>query len=298
MALKRPAVNATVETNQAAEVVADVKDTTVVSEQTQDVREEQVAEASNEQVVEDQVEEEAQDVQPEQEVHQAAETSHLEVEQVQAKEVAVVQQGGAVAVATPAAAVRGAMAQYTQEMAEMGFEGLTVDGMSFDRVKLAEGKFVMGTEEVSLGESFDIQLMSTRPIFVVRREDSDQSPLYFSYDPNGETLTDGSSAASIKEEWLEDGYGTPDQPLDIKRYLEGMAQLINRDDEWNGHMVSLSIPPASTSRLGGATATGYQRWKRDPSGLVIRCKVGQKVSKGSISWRPWVFIAVGPYDAE
>ena len=216
-------------------------------------------------------------------------------EQVQAKEVATAQ-GGAVA-ATGKDAVRGAMAQYTQDMAALGFEGLTVDGMSFDRVKLDEGKFVLGSEEISLGESIDIQLMNTRPIYIVRQRDDDDSPMFFSYDANGDFLTSGESAQSIKDEWLEEGYGTADEPLDIKRYLEGMAQLVNRTDEWNGHMVSLSIPPASTSRLGGACITGKQRFGRDPSGLVITCKVGQKIQKGNISWRPWVFIAKGPYDA-
>lgn len=238
-------------------------------------------------------------VEPEVQTEQVATESKDEVvaEQVQAKDVAVAQ-GGKVAVAsTGQDSVRGAMAQYTQDMAALGFEGLTVDGMSFDRVKLDEGKFVLGSEEISLGESIDIQLMNTRPIYIIRQRDDDDSPMYFSYDANGDFTTSGESAQSIKDEWLEEGYGTADEPLDIKRYLEGMAQLVNRTDEWNGHMVSLSIPPASTSRLGGACITGKQRFGRDPSGLVITCKVGQKIQKGNISWRPWVFIAKGPYDA-
>ncbi len=218
----------------------------------------------------------------------------VNAEQAQPKEVAVAQQGTAVAAQHAGEVQRGAIAQYVEDMASLGFEGLTVDGMSFDRIKLSEGKFVLGTEEVNLGESFDFQLMSTRPIYIVRQFDDDNAEIYFSYDEKGLTLTDQSSAAEIREKWLEDGYGTADSPLDIKRYLEGMAQLINRDDEWEGHMVSLSIPPASTSRLGGALVTGKQRFKLDATGLALTAKVGNKITKGSISWRPWVFLAKGP----
>lgn len=313
MALKRAAVTTTETTaTQASPEQAQETVKEPVAEQVLETREEQAqAEADQAAAAGAQFEDGAQqDVVHEQEaqvadVEQASQTEQVTTEakdevvaeQVQAKEVAVAQ-GGAVAVASSGQdAVRGAMAQYTQDMAALGFEGLTVDGMSFDRVKLDEGKFVLGSEEISLGESIDIQLLNTRPIFIVRQRDADDSPMYFSYDAKGDFTTSGESAQAIKDEWLEEGYGTADEPLDIKRYLEGMAQLVNRTDEWAGHMVSLSIPPASTSRLGGACMTGKQRFGRDPSGLVITCKVGQKIQKGNISWRPWVFIAKGPYDA-
>lgn len=313
MALNRAKVTTANETteakaNAAPEQAAEVVKETV-AEQVLETREEQAqAEADQAAAAGAQVEDGAQqDVVHEQEAQAAAEPevqteqvateaqADVVAEQVQAKEVAVAQ-GGAVAVAG-AGAARGAMASFTSDMAELGFEGLTVDGMSFDRIKLTEGKFVLGSEEISLGESFDMVLKGTRPIYIVRQRNDDDAEIFFSYDPNGDFLTTGESSAEIKEKWLEDGYGTADEPLDIKRYLEGMAELVNRDDEWNGHMVSLSIPPASTSRLGGALITGKQRFKRDPDGLVVTCKVGQKIQKGSISWRPWVFIAKGEYNA-
>lgn len=309
MALKKAAVTQT-ETNQpeakASDAVVDTQANEQVTEQVLETREEQAADvqASNEQAQEGAESADIEhEVQPEQaaQVEQGAQAEQgdegVVAEQAAGgKEVALKSEGGEVAVAGKPDVVRGAMAAYTQDMAELGFEGLTVDGMSFDRIKLTEGKFVLGSEEVDLGTEIKIQLMSTRPIFIVRQRDDDDAEIYFSYDAKGEFLTDGSSSAEIREKWLEDGYGTEDAPLDIKRYIEGMAMLINRDDEWSGHMVSLSIPPASTSRLGGACMTGKQRFGRDPSGLEITCKVGQKIQKGSISWRPWVFVATGKFD--
>lgn len=315
MALKRAATTSTQETQAQAEK-QQAQET--VNEQVLETREEQAqAEADNAAAAGAQFDDDAQqDAEHEQEalqgeVEQAETTSvnaeqvsseakepSVNAEQVQHKEVAVAQQQGtAVATQHAGEVQRGAISQYVADMASLGFEGLTVDGMSFDRIKLTEGQFVLGTEEVKLGDSFDFQLMSTRPIYIVRQYDDDNAEIYFSYDEKGMTLTDGSSAAEIREKWLEDGYGTADQPLDIKRYLEGMAQLINRDDEWEGHMVSLSIPPASTSRLGGALITGKQRFKLDATGLALTAKVGNKITKGSISWRPWVFLAKGPLAA-
>lgn len=311
MALKRAAVNTAQTTAQDEANVNAQADTAVDQagqveqanepEQVLETREEQdAANASAEANVDESPEQEAQDEpEPEAQVEQAAQV-HQEVQaetrSEPAKEVAV--KGDTAVAVSGQDAMKGAMASYTQNMAELGFEGLNITGMSFDRVKLTEGKFVLGSDEISLGESIDIQLMGTKPIFIVRQYDGDDAEIYFSYDKNGEFLTDGSSSAEIREKWLEDGYGGEDAPLDIKRYLEGMAQLVNRTDEYNGHMVSLSIPPASTDRLGGACAVGYQKFKRDPSGLVITCKVGAKIQKGSISWRPWVFIAKGPYNGE
>lgn len=306
MALKRASVDQSQTTTAKPQEEVKAKDTQVQEQEhqveVQGTEPETVQEAQVETATQAQDEPEvlegelAQDAAGEEQSQQDAgeDAAVIEPEQVQqstSQEVATASTGGAVTHAGEAQ--RGAIAQYVQDMGELGFEGLTVDGMSFDRIKLSEGKFVLGSEEVELGTEFDFQLMSTRPIFIVRQFDDDNAEIYFSYDKDGLTLTDGSSAAEIREKWLEDGYGSEDAPLDIKRYLEGMAQLVNRTDEWEGHMVSLSIPPASTSRLGGACVTGKQRYGLDPSGLMLTAKVGQKITKGSISWRPWVFLVKG-----
>lgn len=191
--------------------------------------------------------------------------------------------------------VKGAMVQFKEDLASEGYEGITIDGMSFDRVKLHEALFKLGSDEVSLGNQIDVLVLSTRNIYIVRQYAGEGAEVFYSYDADGSTKADGTSSADILDKWKEDGYGTEDSPLDIKKYIEATAQLVNRDDEYAEQIVILSIPPASCSRLGGAMAVGKQRLKVGPSNLVIRCKVGNKIGSGQEAFRPWVFTAHSVY---
>lgn len=211
----------------------------------------------------------------------------------------------AVAVAEPAAAKAvtvgeqrtNAMAQFTQDQAANGFEGLELSGMSFDRIKLHEGQFKLGTEEAELGTDIQVVIHSTRKIFVVRQSDDNDAETFYSYDPKGLTFTDGSSAQEKLEDWLDDGYGTEESPLDIREYLEAMATLVNREDEHEGTMVMLSIPPASKARLAGVAAQAYTRFKGATLGQVVtQCSVGKKIGEGQKAFRPWVFKALERFE--
>lgn len=197
------------------------------------------------------------------------------------------------AVATNAERHANASEQFTKSMAEQGYEGLAITGMSFDRLKLHEAKFQLGSEEVSLGEQLDLVVLSTRCIYVVRQYAGEGAEMFYSYDKHGLTLSDGTSAQDTLDKWKDEGYGTDDEPLDIKEYIEAMSQLKNREDEYLDHMVSLSIPPASKARLAGAMAVGLRKFKCDPADLVIRCSVGKKVGTGDKAFRPWNFTAIG-----
>lgn len=213
----------------------------------------------------------------------------------------VAEQAVAVAQTTAAPTVTeqrtNAMAQFSQEQAAAGFEGLDLTGMSFDRIKLHEGTFKLGSEDADIGNSFDCVIHSTRRLFVVRQSEDQDAKAYYSYDSKGDTLTDGSSAAETKQEWLEDGYGTADSPLDIKEYLEAMAVLVNRDDEFEGQMVMLSIPPASKAKLSGAAAQAFTKMNKALlSDVVTRCIVGKQLGEGTKKFRPWVFQVVGRYE--
>lgn len=209
----------------------------------------------------------------------------------------------AVAVAQTAAAPTvteqrtNAMAQFTQDQAAAGFDGLDLTGMSFDRVKLHEGTFKLGSEEADIGTEFDCVIHSTRRLYVVRQSDEQDAKNFYSYDPKGLTFTDGSSSEEILQEWLEDGYGTDESPLDIKEYLEAMATIVNRDDEHNESMVMLSIPPASRAKLSGAAAQAFTKMGRATLDQVVtRCTVGKQLGEGTKKFRPWVFKVVGRYE--
>lgn len=303
MALKRAAApTETTQTTAAktAEVVTEtVKEVETVAAETQTQAQDEA------QVVDTQQQDEAQDVQtaaeaaatdePVAEVQpEAAKPAAEEVqpEESATQQVAVKPEGGAVQVSNTERQANAAK-QFSDDMASQGFEGLNLTGMSFDRVKLDEGKFLLGSEEAPLGEEIDVNILSTRNIYIVRQFPGEGAEMFYSYDKNGKTLTDGSSAQETLDEWLGDGYGTPDEPLDIKEYIEAMAQLKNREDEYDEHMVSLSIPPASKDRLAGAIAVGVRKHQCAPGELIIKAKVGAKVGKGEKSFRPWTFTAAG-----
>lgn len=230
----------------------------------------------------------AAEAQPEAAADAAAE---VKPEEIKPREVAV--RTESTAVATNAERHATASEQFTQDMAAQGYEGLAITGMSFDRLKLHEAKFQLGSEEVSLGESLDLIVLSTRNIYVVRQYVGEGAEMFYSYDKHGLTLSDGTSAQDTLDKWLDEGYGDADHPLDIKEYIEAMSQLKNRDDEYNDHMVSLSIPPASKARLAGAMAVGIRKHNCPPGDLVLRCSVGKKVGTGDKAFRPWNFAAIG-----
>lgn len=180
------------------------------------------------------------------------------------------------------------MANFSANMADMGFDGLDLTGMSFDRIKLHEGVFKCGSDEAELGTSFDCIMHSTRRLFVVRQHTGQDAKTFYSYDSQGRTNADGSSAEDTLKEWEEDGY-TPD----IKEYLEAMVTLVNRDDEWDDTMVMLSIPPASRAKLSGVFAQAMQRLGATPDQVIIKCSVGKQVGEGTKKFRPWAFKLVG-----
>lgn len=294
MALKRAQVNETATTTETSNTVA--QDTT--GQETQTVEKTEVNKALESANKEAQA---AQEPEPEadataQQAEPAGETAATEptAETFESKGVAVTSESTAVAPGAAPGQAGSAMAAFENEMAAQGFEGMQLTGMSFDRVKLHEAQFLLGSEEVKLGEAIKVQIMSTRKIYVVRQFSGNGAEMFYSYDPAGKFKTDGSSAEETLAEWREDGYGTPEAPLEIKTYIEGMAMLVGREDEYEQHMISLSIPPASRDRLAGAFAVGRQRFKcTDPANLVIECKVGAKVGSGEEAFRPWIFKAVG-----
>lgn len=300
MALKRAQVNETADTKAATVAETGAQDTT--GQETQAVEKTEVNKALESANKEAQV---AQEPEPEadataQQAEPAGETATTEptaeptAENFESKEVAVKSESTAVAPGAAPGQAGSAMAAFENEMAAQGFEGMQLTGMSFDRVKLHEAQFLLGSEEVKLGEAIKVQIMSTRKIYVVRQFSGNGAEMFYSYDPAGKFKTDGSSAEETLAEWREDGYGTPEAPLEIKTYIEGMAMLVGREDEYEQHMISLSIPPASRDRLAGAFAVGRQRFKcTDPANLVIECKVGAKVGSGEEAFRPWIFKAVG-----
>ena len=179
--------------------------------------------------------------------------------------------------------------QFLEEQEQAGFEGLDIGAFSFERIRLHEGKFLMGSEDSEVGKEFNFIALSTRALYIVRQDESQDAEMYYSYCPKGSTNSDGTSAQETLDKWLADGFGEKGNPLDIRRYLEVMAELVDRDDEYSGTMVSLSIPPSSVQRFSGMAFQAARMHRRSLDQVVISASVGAKAGEGSKAFRPWNF---------
>lgn len=223
-------------------------------------------------------------------VDSVVDLGEAETEATEATEVAVVEASTDVVEAKSNTEMRAVTArQFAEQQAAAGFEGLELGTFSFDRVKLSEGKFLLGNDEDELGESFNFIPLSTRALYTVSQSTDEDSKMFYSYDPKGLTLADGSSAEETLNEWKEEGYGTDEDPLVIKQYIEVMAELIDREDGLEGSMVSLSIPPASRQRFGGMGFQAMRKYNCQLDGVVVTASVGAKAGEGKKSFRPWNF---------
>lgn len=211
------------------------------------------------------------------------------------------------AVTTVSEQKKSAMQSFTADAAAQGFEGLTLTGMSFDRLKLNDKHFQLGIDETNVGIKLLFALLATRNVYIIRQFDGKGAELFYSYDKEGRTNTDGTSAQETLDKWAEDGYGgdpaSGNAPLSVKEYIEATVQLKNRDDEHDEAVVMMSIPPASKQKLGGAVAVGQMKFSkqlgRQPGigEMLYEASVGPKVGSGEEAFNPWVFKAVGLLDA-
>lgn len=176
-----------------------------------------------------------------------------------------------------------------QDMADMGFEGLTIGGMSFDRVKLpSEGVFLYGSDEIDLGKEFNAIIQGSKAIYIIRQSDDEDAENYYSYQPDGLVDTNGNDRADTLAEWREEGY---EKPV-VRRYLEVMVQMFDQDEngipgERDGAIAMLSIPPASIQRISGYLFQLTKMKGLMPSEVVTTFVVGNKVKKGNNSFFPW-----------
>ena len=186
---------------------------------------------------------------------------------------------------------KAAASQFESNMAESGFEGLTLGGLSFEQIRLpGEGQFLIGQDDEELGQEFDCVIQGTRSRYVVRQSDDQDAEMFYSYDPKGKVNAEGVDMSETLQEWADDGY---EKPV-IKRYIEATAVMVNAaDPDREGMMVILSIPPASVQKFAGFIAQQQFMKKQQPSEFITRCVVGKKVKKDKTSFFPWAFKNVG-----
>lgn len=184
-----------------------------------------------------------------------------------------------------------ATAKFQDSMAEAGFEGLQLGGLSFEQIRLpAEGQFLIGQDDEELGQEFDCVIQGSRARYVVRQSDDQDAEMFYSYDPKGLVNAEGADMADTLQEWADDGY---EKPV-IKKYLEVTAVMVNATDpDREGMMVNLSIAPASVQKFSGFIAQQQFMKKQQPNEFITRCIVGKKVKKDKTSFFPWAFKNAG-----
>lgn len=226
----------------------------------------------------------------EEEIMETTEVAEEEIMETETTEVAVTEEKSQeVSVASVTEKREGAIKTMLQDEAEAGFEGLEVGAFSFDRIKLSDGSFLLGDNETDIGNSFVFQIVSSRASYLVQQSDEEDCEIFYSYAADGSTKADGTSSKDITDKWLEEGFGSKDSPLVIKKYLEVMAILHDREDEWADAIVNLQIPPTSIQRLGGMSFLAKTRFKTNSGGVIMEASVGTKAGSGSKSFRPWNF---------
>lgn len=188
----------------------------------------------------------------------------------------------------------GNLQQFLAQQDAQGFSGLTLDSFSFERIKLHEGQFILGEDE-ELGTTINFQPLACREIYVIRQSKDEDSEMFYSYDPEGRTHTDGSSAQATLNEWLEDGFGTDENPLVVKPYQEITATLVQEGGDHDGEIVNLSVPPSSRSRFGGQVYIATRKLGVSMDHVLMEAQVGSKVGSGNTAFRPWKFRALGIY---
>lgn len=177
-------------------------------------------------------------------------------------------------------------------LADEGFEGLELTGLSFPRIKLSNGQFQIGQDARPIGTTFKGVITETKPVYVFKNiADSDDAEVFYTYDKEGEYLSDGSSSEPIISEWLEKGYNPNEHTgkFPSQKYLEVVVVVTGSDDEEViGETVICQIPPASIARFSGYLVTATKRQRKAPSEFETQFKVGRLIKKSSsISYTPW-----------
>lgn len=199
--------------------------------------------------------------------------------------------------AAPVAATTAAISSTStlSSLEESGFSGLVVNGMSFDRIRLNNGVFQYGQTSRDIGRSFSALIMQCTSVYVVKADPKDNdSPIFYTYDETGQTLTDGSPADAIYAEWAERGL-VPDEKTGryhTQKYNEVMVTIVGcpQAPELEGQIAVCQIAPASLARFGGYCHIQLSTTGKKPNEYVTEFLVGPTINRDRNStYNPWDF---------
>lgn len=180
-------------------------------------------------------------------------------------------------------------AEFSARMRDQGYAGMELGFGAFPIIKLANEGTFLDSDETDHGKGFACQLLSTRPSYLYKQKDNNDSPVYYSYDQV--KLTNASdqgstTVAELREEWKIDGW-----EVELKEYIEG--RIVLKDDldyptDYADEMFLISIAPNSRRKIAGVLA-GLEFRNEVPAEQILLCTVGAKRKHGSNTYFPWAF---------
>ena len=165
---------------------------------------------------------------------------------------------------------------------ESGFHGLDFGFGSFPMITLQNDGTYQSSEGGSLGSDFYCILLGSTPKWIYKNDQKGPAEDFF-YTFDREFSVQGEPIDDILAGWKQKGW-----EHEVKKYLDVQAQLVTDDDD-NGTIVLLSVPPTSITKFSGYAATVAGRHKRNLSAVITHVTLGDKVTKVKYPFHPWAF---------
>lgn len=175
-------------------------------------------------------------------------------------------------------------------MAADGMEGLTLNFNSFLNITL-NTEFETSEGHTFPTNEFDVLFLGSRKKYVVNsgHATDDEREAVFTYDLT-EIEREGSAVHEKILNWKAEGIG-----YKVKEYVEVYGLMIDdlrkdEKDSLEGRILTLSIPPTSTGKLGGYSVQTKLRHKgKKVTQVITHVARGTKVTSSAFPFYPWDF---------
>ncbi len=128
---------------------------------------------------------------------------------------------------------------------EAGLEGLLFDHGSFPTMTMRAKQFELSNNPEFDDKSFNVQIIKTMPKFILIDE-KDKEFTEVKYSRNGTHTVEGEPLEFYMTKMAEDG-----RVPKLKRYIDIVVKMVERNDALNNHIVVLSISPTSVGLVSG-----------------------------------------------
>jgi hypothetical protein len=128
----------------------------------------------------------------------------------------------------------------------MGLSGLYIDPSVLPTITLRNGHFLMSDDEHFGEKSLDVKILQTSEKYILV-DGNDVNFQDVKYSKDGVTTHDGLLIEEVEKVMLKAGRNPK-----VKRYLDILVQLVNRQDRYRNRFVVLSVSPTSVASVSFA----------------------------------------------